>query len=319
MLSIVLILLIPLNLLFKNTNRFNNDNYEISKYQNVPYQIEFANFGSSHGQLGFYYSDDESITFNFALSSQTPEYDLALLKENLDHFADGATVVFPISYFTPYLFSHDMDLEFSVRNFRYYEILNFQNIIDFNFTDLIKSLLQPLNGREILNYSSIFNDDSIFLELNNPNGNFPLENWETDNSMVERNLNDEAIARWDYWKKYRANLDLSDTGNFNHEILDIYQEIVDICNENNLNPIFVTLPVTAELNMVVDTNFYPIFLEDMKFMMNELGNPTYFDYSHSKVFDKNQKYFIDTDHLSKAGAQKLTEILKSDIQDLSSK
>ena len=313
MLTLILVVLVPLNSMYKNTNRFANQNYELSKFRNVPYQIEFANFGSSHGQLGFYYSHEESVNFNFSLSSQTPEYDLALLKDNLKHFAKDAIVVFPISYFTPYLFSHDKDFEFKTRNQRYYNIINYQNIIDFNWVDMMKSVFQPLNGRNILDYLALLNDDMKFNELNNSSGNFPLSNWEIDNSMSDNSLKDDAVARWEYWRIFRANLNIEHEGSFNPEILRVYKEVVDVCKENNLTPIFITLPVTAELNAVVDEEFYPIFKDDVRKIIDEIGSPIYLDYSHYDFISNNPEYFIDTDHLSKYGAMTVTNVLFEDI------
>ena len=316
MLALTLVALVPLNHMYQKTNRYNNQNYELSKYKTFPFDIEFANFGSSHGQLGFYYPEDGTVSFNFALSSQTPEYDLALLKDNLKHFKEGATIVFPISYFTPYLLSSEKDSEFESRNQRYYSILNPQLIIDFEWTKMINTIFQPLNGRNTLDYGALLKDDVLLVELDNSYGNFPLENWEFDNSKNGMHLFDEAEVRWRYWKEYKANLALEQVGTVNPEIVKIYQAIVDISKENNLNPVFVTLPVTSELNIFADYDFYPIFVEDMKVMMEEIGNPLYIDYSHNQKFKGNLKYFIDTDHLSKAGAIEFTQLLKKDIQDL---
>ncbi len=46
-----------------------------SKFYNVPDEIEIANFGSSHGNEAFYYDDFGMTGFNFALSSQSVQYD----------------------------------------------------------------------------------------------------------------------------------------------------------------------------------------------------------------------------------------------------
>ena len=316
MLALTLLILVPLNHMYEKTNHYNNQNYELSKYKDIPYAIEFANFGSSHGQLGFYYPEDGIVSFNFALSSQTPEYDLALLKDNLKHFNEGATIIFPISYFTPYLFPNEEDTEFETRNQRYYNILSPQLIVDFEWAKMISTIFQPLNGRNTLEYDALFNDVVKLDELNNSYGNFPLENWEFDNAKNGMHVFDEAEVRWRYWKKYKAQLAIEQSGTVNPEIVDIYKTIVEICNENNLTPVFVTLPVTSELNIFADNGFYPFFVEDMNDMIDAIGSPIYFDYSHHDAFMGNLHYFIDTDHLSKAGAIKLTEIIKDDLKNI---
>lgn len=291
------------------TNRYKNQNYEINKFLNVPNEIELANFGSSHGQLGFYYNHNNSVAFNFALSSQTPEYDLRLLKQYLNRFSDNAIVIFPISYFTPYLFQHEFDTEFNVRNQRYYKILEPKNIIDFDWLEWIKENISYLNGKNLRNLNAILRDDELLDELKYINGNFPLIQWENVNSQNHQDLEDSSIARWDYWAQYRANLDIFKSGTMNTNVVQTYIEIVTICKENNLNPVFITLPVTAELNAVVDSNFYPIFQKDIQQLLEILDNPTYYDFSHDDLFIYNTEYFIDTDHLSKNGAIEFTRII----------
>lgn len=313
MIAGLVVILAPVNMMYQQSNRYKNQNYELAKYQSVPYQIEIANFGSSHGQLGFYYDHDGVNSFNFALSSQTPEYDLVLLKDNLDHFAEGAKIIFPISYFTPYLFPQDQDDDFELRNQRYYRILSPFHIIDFDLIQWIKENLSVPNGKELINLKALFDDDELFYELTNQKGNFPLSNWENVNLVNGMDLSYEANLRWEFWMQYRANLDLDRTGTMNPEVITIYQEIVKICEKNNLIPIFVTLPITSELNEVIDEKFYPIFKEDVRIMMEMIGKPLYLDYSHNEDFSYNQEYFIDTDHLSKFGADAFTNLLIEDI------
>lgn len=316
MLTLVIILIFPLNSMYKDTNRFTNQNYELSKFKHVPYQIEIANFGSSHGQLGLYYEHENENSFNFALSSQTPEYDLMLLKDNLKHFAKGAKLIFPISYFTPYLFPKDLDDEFEVRNQRYYKILSPVHIIDFDWTQWIKENLSYLSGRELYNFNALINDDELLNELDYRNGNFPLSHWEDLNSVSNKDLKTEAISRWDYWMQYRANLDMDHTGTTNLEVIETYRKIVEICEENDLIPIFITLPVTEELNAVVDNEFFPIFKEDVQGMLEQIGSPIYLDYSHYGFISTNPEYFIDSDHLSKYGAITVTNVLLEDINNI---
>ena len=316
MLFTITIALVPLNLLYHSTNRYVNEHYEISKFLNVPSSIEFANFGSSHGQLGFYYEENEMNSFNFALSSQTPEYDLMLLKEYIDHFEEGSTLVFPISYFTPYLFPRRHDFEFEVRNKRYYHILSPKNIIEFDVFEQISEKASFLNGRDLINIGAIQHDDLILDELMLSQGNFPLKEWDFGGVKSKLDLQNDAYVRWEYWTQFRANIYMNQTGTVSKEIIETYQNIIDICKANNLNPVFVTLPVSSELNNVVDPIFYPIFVKDMQQMINELGSPIYFDYSHLKPISSNDSYFIDTDHLSKVGAMRMTEIIKQDLKIL---
>lgn len=75
---------------------------EVNAFNFVPETIQLANFGSSHGQYAFDWGalKDRGIKcFNFALPSQSFEYDYALLNMHKDEFAEGSIAFIPISYF----------------------------------------------------------------------------------------------------------------------------------------------------------------------------------------------------------------------------
>ncbi|GHV04439.1 hypothetical protein FACS189485_09840 [Spirochaetia bacterium] len=79
-----------------NSWKYQND---VEKFSHVPRNIQLANFGSSHGLLGFDWSNAPYTTFNFSLTSQRHLFDFSLLQQYSDHFAKDAVALFLIEYF----------------------------------------------------------------------------------------------------------------------------------------------------------------------------------------------------------------------------
>lgn len=103
---------------------------EVNAFNFVPETIQLANFGSSHGQYAFDWGalKDRGIKcFNFALPSQSFEYDYALLNMHKDEFAEGSIAFIPISYFSFNSEATSPD-DIEAISVRYYRILS-PNII----------------------------------------------------------------------------------------------------------------------------------------------------------------------------------------------
>lgn len=310
--TVLLLALAPVNILFHHTNFYRNNNYEIEKFKNVPSDIELANFGSSHAQLGFYYSDRiPETSFNFALSSQTPQYDLAIFKTYLSHFKKGATILLPISYFSLYTYSADLDAEFKVRNRRYYSFLSYQNIINYDIATALELKFAIALGKDILNFRYILKDVEAYPEFSRPYGDFPLPEWLLNAYRFE-DINQVGIDRWTYWSTEKADLDPSHDA-INPDMRNAYLEIVRLAQENGLKPVFVTLPVTKQLNNALPKGFLKMFYQDIRRLTDETGVP-YLNYSHDTRFIYDLIYFIDTDHLNKVGAEFFTDILIKDLR-----
>lgn len=68
---------------YKQTNTYRNleRTAETEEYREMPERIGIAVFGPSHGRAGFKTAPKGAVMFNFALNSQTPEYDLRLMRQ----------------------------------------------------------------------------------------------------------------------------------------------------------------------------------------------------------------------------------------------
>lgn len=147
----------------KDSSHFN---HELDKFYSIqdhePFMI--TNVGSSHGDYGFDYSSLESSgwkCFNFGMPSQTYEYDLALLKQYSDHFAEGGIMFIPVSYFS---FNDETvtDAEKEASEVRYYQVLSPENNPDYSwFKDLTTNRLPILTGysKNLTTYQDIYKQE----------------------------------------------------------------------------------------------------------------------------------------------------------------
>lgn len=310
---ILFIVLGPLNIFFKQTNYYKNINYEVEKMRNIPNHLKLANLGSSHGQLAFYYSNQLNyMAFNFALSSQTPEYDYAILKANIEKFDEDAVLLIPISYFSLYMFEHAFDADFDVRNDRYYSILKPSEILYYSLYEDMLHRLKIESGRNIMNFKYIINDEELLAELKLPYGNFPEEGWNLEATRLEF-IEQWAIDRWNFWSTQRFNLDNSNLGVINSNIFETYIEIVNLSKDNNITPVFITLPVTSYLNNVIPMQFHDKFKNDIQ-KLAKLTDTLYLNYAYDSRFVYDPSLFVDTDHLNKKGAIYMTSIVINDLE-----
>lgn len=124
---------------------------EVSQYKFIKPGILISNTGSSHGLYDFDWSlleDAGYPCFNFALTSQSFAYDLAILQMYEENLAEGGVMFLPISYFS---FNQETVTEEDTQaaKLRYYRILSPKYNPDYDwFTDLIAIRLPILSAAE---------------------------------------------------------------------------------------------------------------------------------------------------------------------------
>ena len=117
-------------------------------------EVQIGNLGSSHGLYDFNY---DALTqrgcqcFNFANTSQSYNYDYALLKEYGGYLTKDSILFIPVSYFS---FNDEVvnDTEREAMSIRYYHCLSPENIPDYDlYTDIVTNKFPILSaGEDIL-------------------------------------------------------------------------------------------------------------------------------------------------------------------------
>ena len=291
------------------------------KFDDVPYDIEICNFGSSHGGSDFDYSEIEGERcFNFGLTSQSLSYDLRILKHYKDHIKKGCVVYIPVSYFSFWGIPETKTDEFAAKNKRYYLFLDKEEIKEYDYmTALCEKYMPSLTAYEYLPRWMI--EGLISKIRNSQNDRISLENEDVE----QKNLNENIDMVWSAQDAYQRHFikekkDAFGKRIYNEEEVNALYEIVKICQESDFIPVLVTTPFTWEYVNIIDekdAGFWDEFNQIIDGVCTKTG-VEYRDYSRDERF-KNHELFRDADHLNDNGARKFTNTIIEETIRIESK
>lgn len=246
--------------------------------------------GSSHTYYGIMPSVLGDSVFNLANVSQTPEYDLALLREFHPYMQNLKRVIVPISYFTyrdPKLedMDHGLCVQYKVgMDLPLHSDLSLYNlsITDFKaYSGRLRNLFMP----QELNLC-----DSLGFGLG-----FDLGHREAD-------WKEKAVGRAH---------DLTQTAPGRaEEVENVIGELIGYCNRNNIEVVIITTPVIEEFRNAVEREQYHEMREGIA-KVKRNPNVRYYDFFSSDLFIDED--FHDSDHLSDTGARKLSGVLRDSL------
>ncbi|MDE5932455.1 MAG: hypothetical protein K2H40_08240, partial [Lachnospiraceae bacterium] len=235
------------------------------------------------------------MCFNFANTSQSYNYDYAVLKEYGSYMTEGSILFIPVSYFS---FNNEVvnDTEKEAMSIRYYHCLSPENIPDYDlYTDIVTHKLPVLSaGEDIL---------KLF-----PNLKLSLIALAADNGVDEEAFANRAQER------YSRHFDNKEEYFMPERIENLY-EIIDYCKEHKITPILITTPFSKYYYDLISEEFLQEFHEVVTQISNDTG-VSYYDYSYDARFRGNLAYFMDADHLNDEGAAYFMEILMEEVTEL---
>ena len=262
------------------------------------WEIHVANLGSSHGAYDFVYDDIMArgyICFNFGNTSQSYNYDYALLKEFGQYMENESVLFIPVSYFS---FNNEVvnATEAEAMSLRYYRLLSPQNIPDYDpYVDIITNRLPILSaGKDIL---------KLFPNIN------PVLVAHAAGDGVDVN---EFAARAQ--ERYSRHFD-NKADYFLPERIEELYAIIEYCKEHTITPVLITTPFSKYYRDLVSEDF----LREFNSTVNTIASETqtnYYDYSCDSRFHETLEYFSDSDHLNDAGARYFMSILWDEVEEL---
>lgn len=270
-------------------------------FRTMPESIEIAVFGPSHGREDFRYSPDGYSFFNFSLSSQTPQYDAALLRQYQDRISPGALIVLTVTPLSPYW--TDSPSAFREKQSRYYRVLDAKNIVDVDRVQYYKERFSPLL---IYRFEDIVS--AFFMPL-------PLQA-AADEDYRRNQFSAEGIPGGQAGIRNR-HLPLIEPvfPEVNPVMWDAYHEILSMCQDNGWNAILTTPPYLPEYLACFPDGMYDTFTARVDELVQEYG-VLYLDYSHSEEYVGRYELFMDIDHLNLDGAAIFNAQFFSDIRAL---
>lgn len=261
-------------------------------------EVHIGNLGSSHGVCDFDYSalsERGFLCFNFANTSQTFNYDHAVLQEYGHYMSPGSILFIPVSYFS---FNNEVinDAEAEAMSLRYYHFLSPQNIPDYDlYIDIVAHRLPILSaGEDILKLL--------------PDLNLSLTAF-----AAEDGINPDDYVRWGQ-ERYSRHFDNKDEY-FLPERTNELNDIIHYCQEHEITPVLITPPFTGYYRELISEDFLQEFQEKVTAIARDTG-VSYYDYSHDERFYDNLIYFSDSDHLNEQGATYFMEVLMEEIPEL---
>lgn len=275
---------------------------DILKFDRIDHgywEIRVGNLGSSHGAYDFVYDDilNQGFNcFNFANTSQSFDYDYAILKQYGQYMVKGKSVLFiPVSYFS---FNNEVvnETEAQAMSLRYYHFLSPENIPGYDpYIDLITNRLPILSaGEDIL---------QLF-----PNLNPALIAHAADNGIDTEEFARRAKER------YSRHFDNKEEYFMPQRIEELYR-IIDYCKQNEITPVLITTPFSKYYGDLVSQEFLREFQETVTKIASDTG-VVYYDYSNDERFRENLQFFSDSDHLNAEGAAYFMEVLIAELPEL---
>ncbi len=262
------------------------------------WEIHIANLGSSHGAYDFVYDDIMAkgfTCFNFGNTSQSYNYDYAILKEFGQYMENSSVLFIPVSYFS---FNNEVTNaeEQEAMSLRYYHFLSPENIPDYNpYVDIITNKLPILSaGKDIL---------KLF-----PNINPTLIAYAADDGINVEEFAQRAQER------YSRHFDNKDEYFLPERIEELYA-IIEYCHEHQITPVLITTPFSKYYTDLVSKDFLDKFKKTVTTIAADTQT-NYYDYSNDSRFRENLEYFSDSDHLNATGAAYFMNILWNEIEEL---
>lgn len=274
------------------------DTGSTDKFKKVPDKIQICNFGSSHGANGYSYDmlADEYVCFNFALASQSLDYDWRIMQCFRDNISEGAVVFITVSYFSFYGIDEIRIDNFLSKNKRYYRFLPKEYIKEYDLkTDIFENRFPALVA-----YDGLFND---------------IVNGIRDQDGID--IADGQKYLEEAYKRHLLKDKLDDNGKriVNDEYMDALYSMIGLCKEKGARPIMVTTPYMREYTDIV-LERTPDFLDGFYAIIDKVVQDTgaeYLDFSRDERFMDESGLFVNADHLNHDGAVKFVGILFDEV------
>ena len=276
------------------------DDYTEKFIAGVPDNIQICNFGSSHGLYAFNYEDAMKYytCFNFALASQSLNYDYRILQYYKDKIQRGADVFIVISYFSLFGKPEVQENGFASKNKRYYKFLPTSLIVNYDSKTNFYTQFPALTAENCFSLAKhiLFREYDI-----------------SDKKTNQHEANIDGLSRFKY--HVTEHLDKDGRRIYKNEAIDALYEIINLCREIGANPIMITTPYLHEYpdaGKKEDKEFFNDFYGVINKVISDTGIK-YYDYSADERYSSNYGLFLNVDHMNREGAKVFTNNLLHDV------
>lgn len=307
-----------LNFIYKKAE-FEHGDSDVSKFFNVPQEIELANLGSSHGKYSFDYSKHPELNaFNFALPLQPLDFDYRIAKQYINNMQKKSVLMVVVSWFE--IDAVPTDSNYQETEKKYYQFLKRNLLKDKSFGKYLKLKYFPIAAsshpfRTIKNQLIVpffSNQKKNSRDANSVEKNFAAQTSFKDWTEEKQNIEAKEAAEGIFRKFERKG---SEGLSYNENLIE---KIIALCKENDVKPVIVTTPFTENLNSFVDKNqtLSQNISRFKQYVSQNHPDVPWLDYSHNSDFSTHLEYFGDPSHMLDIGALHFTDKVISDLRSL---
>ena len=268
----------------------------------IPFNLKVINVGSWSSYYAFDYSKTGISGANWAIGPQTLWYDFQVIKNYHSYLSNGAHIILPLCPLSFYIVNYSDPQN----DEKYHSFLH--PILISNYSPKIKSKMVLFHKLPLLVYPKgiirLIKDCSKkpwlkYNELNHEemkmDANKWMKSWTKQFSIenLEYPFSDELIKN-------------------REENISILKELIQFCQERDLNPVFVLPPISKELLELFPKSFCEQHINENIYRV--IGNKkiTYLNYWGNKELSNPQFYF-NSFCLNQLGREFFTKKVLSDI------
>lgn len=292
-----------LNFLYKRTNHYNNQFVDVRKFwKNAKREsgLQIVNLGSNHPKFGLDYAGTGVKGENWAVGPQTFEYDFAILRQNVQYLAPGATVIIPVCLLKFFLYRQKN----RATHAKYYSFLAKEDIVGYSawekFCNITFPVIDPRRWRYIL--KDVKKDNRLKLTSN------PM----SDKEQLEKDAN-MWINIWN--KEFDITLPDPTLSEENQSEIQnnirVLRDMLEYCVSKGFKPVLAIFPVTDYLL----SKFTDLFIENhiIKYLFEaNTANAPLLNHLKDERFTESSLY-INSFFMNKTGRNLLTQQVLKDL------
>lgn len=252
--------------------------------------IETLVLGSSHALYGVNPDYLNGTAYNTSFVSQTPDLDLAILKQYESKFQSLKNVVIRLSYATLFEKLSDTSEDWRLKDYNLY--FNLKQDYKFKYNSELLSVKLKTNLKRLYYYYILGESEQNISEYGwgiNAGLNPPKDLNEAGKKAARRHTADDL--EW-----YKENT-------------MIFEEIAEFCQQRNIKLIVLTFPGVESYNANMNQKQFIRTKEFGEFLESTYFNCNYYNFLDNPNFVSED--FFDGDHLNAQGAKKMTKLVNS--------
>lgn len=284
---------------------------DLTKFREVPSNINLVNLGSSLGKFSFDYKNyPELNAYNFALLQQYLEFDKSVIVQFKDKLSKNAVVLIIVG-----MIEYDnIPSSETVANVekKYYQFIDLKNLPDKSFSKYVKLKFFPVVAASHP-FEAIWKYYSKFFDRpQKSDGSVQPVKRFSDNSPGEQ----ISISESEFKRCFEPFPRAGEKGLSYNE--NLVSDIIEICKENDFVPVVVSTPMTKTFLDCYPSE--PGFVETISKFKNDLHKKhpdvKWLDYSYDKNLSERPEFFMDPFHLNHGGALIFTDEIISDLKKI---